>query len=534
MQPDAHTTYVRYRLLRARSEVRLKIKAIVNYRSIHAETRAGGWEMSIEPVQHGLKVTAFKQAVPFYLLNDGAEAVPEHTWHRGYSLGQEAYRGLAEEEDHLLAGRFEILLSPGDSSTLVLSLDETPELDGTAAYRLRQTHEAALLDQAANLAGDNPEVRSLVLAADAFIVRRKLPDEPEGQTVIAGYPWFTDWGRDTMIALPGLTLSTGRPDIARRILETYARYVSKGMLPNRFPEDGQAPEYNTVDAALWYFEAVRSYLQATGDKNLIRSLYPTLSEIIAHYLQGTRFGIRVDPADGLLFAGEPGQQLTWMDAKVGEWVVTPRIGKPVEVNALWYNALRSMETFAVLQELDPGPFRTAADRVKQGFERFWNPDAGFCFDVLDTPEGHDPRLRPNQIFAVSLPFSPLTADRRKAVVDACAAALLTSHGLRSLAVDEHDYTGRYGGPPWERDGAYHQGTVWGWLLGPFIRAHLRVYGDKDLARSYLRPMLANLKAHGLGTLSEIFDGDPPFTPRGAFAQAWTVGEALQAWELTRS
>ncbi|MCI0727616.1 MAG: glycogen debranching protein, partial [Chloroflexi bacterium] len=246
-----------------------------------------------------------------------------------------------------------------------------------------------------------------------------------------------------------------------------------------------------------------------------------------------RYQIHVDPADGLLYAGEPGVQLTWMDAKVGDWVVTPRIGKPVEINALWYNALRVMADFARLLER-PDEEATAYDqlagRVEEGFARFWNEAAGYCYDVLDGPDGHEATLRPNQILAVSLPYSPLPAGRQKAVVDTCARHLLTSHGLRSLAADHPDYIGIYGGNQRKRDAAYHQGTVWSWLIGPFAMAHLRVYGDPEAAQSYLRPLFHHLADHGLGSVSEIFDGDPPFTPRGCPAQAWGVAELLRAWE----
>jgi glycogen debranching enzyme len=254
-----------------------------------------------------------------------------------------------------------------------------------------------------------------------------------------------------------------------------------------------------------------------------------LADIITWHVRGTRYGIRIDPADGLLRAGEPGVQLTWMDAKVADWVVTPRIGKPIEVNALWLNALETMTAFARRLGRPTGEYELLAKRARTSFARFWNPAASYCFDVLDGPNGNEAALRPNQLFAVSLPVSPLTPEQQRAVVDACARRLLTSHGLRSLDPADPAYIGRYGGGPRERDGAYHQGTVWGWLLGPFVLAHLRVYDDPAAAASYLDPMAGHLLAHGLGTASEIFDGDPPHTPRGCIAQAWTVAELLRAW-----
>jgi predicted glycogen debranching enzyme len=302
------------------------------------------------------------------------------------------------------------------------------------------------------------------------------------------------------------------------------------MVPNRFPDAGETPEYNTVDASLWYVEAIRAYHATTGDDRLVRELFPVLAEIVDWHRRGTRYGIHLDHADGLLWAGEEGVQLTWMDAKVGGRVVTPRMGKPVEVNALWYNALRTLVAFARIVKKPAGEYDELAVRAKAGFDRFWNDSLGYCYDVLDGPDGDDPSLRPNQIFAVSLPASPFGWDRQRAIVDVCARHLLTSHGLRSLAPDHPAYVGQYGGDQRSRAAAYHQGTVWGWLLGPFVTAHLKVYRDPVRAQSFLEPMIRHLQSQGLGTLSEVFDGDPPFTPRGCIAQAWTVAELLRAWE----
>lgn len=533
MQPGANTTYVRYDLRRGTGRLTLRIQALVNYRDHHGNTRAGDWKMRVERVKDGLRVTACDDAVPFYLLSAGARAEPQHEWLQGYWLSVERYRGLDALDDHLLAGFFEATLTPGESLTLVASTHPSPDLDGVRAYAERQAHEEQLLSRAQPHLGPMPlPVEQLVLAADQFVVRRGLPGEPEGCSVIAGYPWFGDWGRDTMIALPGLTLVTGRHEVAARILRTFARFVDQGMLPNRFPDQGEAPEYNTVDATLWYFEAIRAYHAATGDDALLRELVPVLHEIVEWHRRGTRYRIRVDPTDGLLYAGAPGVQLTWMDAKVDDWVVTARIGKPVEINALWVNALRIMVEFANQLGRPARYYENLADRAVAGFARFWNPATGYCYDVVDGPQGDDPALRPNQLLAVSLPHSPLDADQQRAVVDTCTRHLLASHGLRSLAPEDPAYVGRYGGDRRQRDGAYHQGTVWGWLIGPFVSAHLRVYGDRDLARSFLQPFVHHLASHGMGTLSEIFDGDAPFTPRGCIAQAWSVAEVLRAWQET--
>ena len=534
MEHGANTTNVRYTLLRGSQPLRLTAKVLANYRDYHSTTHAGDWRMHVEAVPHGLRVAAFEGATPFYLLSSEASAEPAHDWYRNFHLAIASYRGLDDREDHLHAGTFRAQLSTGDSVTLVFSTDPGPNLDGRLAENMCSTRERDLLERWAatdrEAAKEAPAwVRQFVLAADQFIVSRPMATDPEARSVIAGYHWFGDWGRDTMIALPGLTLSTGRPEIARSILRTFARFVDRGMLPNVFPDAGETPEFNTVDATLWYFEAIRQDYASTQDRELLQELFPVLADIVNWHVRGTRYNIHADLADGLLYAGEPGVQLTWMDAKVGDWVVTPRIGKPIEVNALWYNALVTMAGFARVLGLPAAEYESLASRAKAGFGRFWNEQAGYCYDVLDGPEGNDATLRPNQIFAVSLPESPLSPEQQRAVVDICARRLLTSHGLRSLAPDHPQYQGHYGGSPRERDSAYHQGTVWGWLLGPFALAHLRVYGDPVAAASFLEPMADHLKTHGLGSASEIFDGDAPFTPRGCVAQAWTVAEVLRAW-----
>jgi predicted glycogen debranching enzyme len=318
------------------------------------------------------------------------------------------------------------------------------------------------------------------------------------------------------------------------MLSTFARYVDQGMIPNRFPDGGEAPEYNTVDAALWYIEAVRGYVSAAQDDPLLRELFPTLEDILGWYRQGTRYGIGEDPADGLIRAGQAGVQLTWMDAKVGDWVVTPRTGKAVEINALWHNALCAMGALARRLGRPATSWDQLAARVRTSFGRFWNEPAGCCYDVIDGPEGDDPSLRPNQILAVSLPASPLSPERQARVVDACARHLLTSLGLRSLAPHDARYRGTYQGGVVDRDGAYHQGTSWAWLLGPFALAHYRVHHDRDAALAFLEPVRHHLGDHGLGTIAEIFDGDPPHAPRGCIAQAWSVAETLRAWLEIRS
>ncbi len=538
MHQGENTTYVQYTLLRGGQPLGLELKALVNYRDFHSSTHAGDWQMKVEAIEEGVQINAFDGGTPFYLLSAGAEFETRHEWHRDCFLPLAKYRGLDDHEDHLLAAVFSTELALNQSVTLVLTTNTDAQPDGSRAWEEHAEHEKKLFakwtSHDAQAASSAPDwVQPLILAADQFIVRRSLPEEPDGRSIIAGYHWFGDWGRDTMIALPGLTLTTGRTDIARKILLAFARYVDGGMLPNDFPDAGGRPEYNTVDAALWYYEAVRQYFAVTQDRATLVSLFPVLEEMINAHLKGTRYQIHVDQADGLLYAGEPGVQLTWMDAKVGDWVVTPRIGKPVEINALWYNALETMAALAPAAGRSGEPFAKMAAMVKRSFGKFWNSGSGCCFDVIDAPGiGNDATIRPNQIFAVSLPESPLAPEQQRAVVDVCARRLVTSHGLRSLAQEEPGYQGHYGGAPRERDGAYHQGTVWGWLMGPFVLAHLRVYGDHKAAASFLEPLGKQITSHGLGTLSEIFDGDAPFTPRGCIAQAWTVGEVLRAWRAS--
>lgn len=536
MRNGENTTYIQYKLLRASSSIDFELKALVNYRDFHSLTQAGDWRMKIDPVKDGVKVQAFDGALPFYLRSSAATCEPGHEWYHGCYYAEETSRGLDDHEDHLFSALFHAKLEPGASITFVASTEENATLEAETALGERANHEVKLFhywqEKNETLASEAPSwLWQLILAADQFIVSRPLPDEPDGRSIIAGYHWFADWGRDTMIALPGLTLATGRPDVARKILLGFARYVDAGMLPNNFPDAGGTPEYNTVDAALWYFEAVRQYFAGTQDAATLQELFPILAGIIDAHQKGTRFNIHVDAADGLLYAGGPGVQLTWMDAKIGDWVVTPRTGKPVEINALWINALESMAGFARVLGEPAEACEQMATRAKNGFQKFWNQNRGYCFDVIDAPGvATDAALRPNQIFAVSLPVSPLSSEQQKSVVDAFARHLLTSYGLRSLAPFESGYIGHYGGNQRDRDAAYHQGTVWAWLLGPFALAHYRVYRDRKAALRFLEPLGRQIYSSGLGTLSEIFDGHAPFTPRGCIAQAWSVAEVLRAWE----
>jgi predicted glycogen debranching enzyme len=534
MRQGENTTYIRYTLTRAASPVQFYAKALVNYRDFHGSTHAGDWRMRIEPISKGVRIVAYDGAVPFFLKSFEASVETQHTWYRDCFFRLERQRGLDDREDHLFASQFAASLEPGNSLTLIFTTNENAMLDSFKALSDQIARETAVLASFTKAVDSNvsAHLRQFALAADQFIVRRPLPSNPEGHSVIAGYHWFGDWGRDTMIALPGLSLSTGREEMAREILLAFAEFVDGGMLPNNFPDAGGRPEFNTIDAALWYFEAIRQYFQTTADLATLQKLFPILAGMIEAHAEGTRYNIHVDPDDGLLCGGGPGVQLTWMDAKIGDWVVTPRTGKPVEINALWINALESMTQFATALKLPATRFETLGAAAKANFQRFWNPDRNCLYDVLDSPGiGNDAALRPNQILAVSLPLSPLSAEQQKAVVDSCERELLTPFGLRSLGPREPGYIPRYGGGPRERDASYHQGTVWGWLLGPFALAHFRVYRNKSQARRFLESQSQAISTYGLGTLAEIYDGDPPHNPCGCISQAWTVAEFLRAWQL---
>jgi 4-alpha-glucanotransferase len=535
MEPGAHTTYAAWRLQpeTAASEqgFSLRVALLANNRDHHGSTPVGAFDPEIRLDGESIVVSDAGLFSLTIRAPDGKIA-GKRDWYRNFDLFIEAERGLPSEDNHLCVGEATLPLIPGEWRGIVASLESDPSADLAAALGRRLDHDRAIVSTA--LAG-SPAMQQapsciarLALAADAFLFARPLSDEPHGQSVIAGYPWFGDWGRDTMISLPGLTLATGRPDTALRILRTFARFVSQGMLPNVFPGAGDRAEYNTADASLWFFEAWRAYVEATEDTRALREVFPLLCEMIQWHQRGTRYGIGVDPGDGLIKAGAAGVQLTWMDAKVDDWVVTPRMGKPVEINALWYNALRIMSAFAARLGQEDS-FSAPAEAARRGFARFVRADGEGLYDVIDGPNGDDASIRPNQIFAVSLPHSPLAPHDQTRVVAVCRRRLLTAFGLRSLAPDDPAYRPRYGGGVRERDGGYHQGPVWAWLLGPFSLAQYRISGDRAAAQSLLSSICDALEDQGVGTIGEIFDGDAPHHPRGAPAQAWSVACTLDAW-----
>jgi predicted glycogen debranching enzyme len=518
---------VRYRAARP---IRLRLRPFLAFRDYHALAKANGsldGSVRETPGAGGARTLAVRPygGLPeLRIHHSGGAFVLDGAWHRDTEYLEELDRGLDFREDLWRMGTIELPVEPGADGFLIATTDPWSALDRVAVDRVEQAERA-------RRAPRSPDAFSARLdaAAEQFLVQR-ADGTP---TAIAGYPWFTDWGRDTMIALPGLLLARGRLDAAREVIRAFLAHARGGLIPNRFPDRGEVPEYNTVDATLWLFQAVHSYLAAGGDLRLAAEVHPKAREILRCHREGTQHGIRVDPEDGLLVAGDAGAQLTWMDAKVGDWVATPRHGKPVEVNALWYNAHRLAAGWARMagDEAGAAEMEHAAARIAHSFEeRFWDPVTGRLFDVL-LPEGPDRRLRPNQIFAVSLPFPLLDTPRRQAVVRAVERSLLTPVGLRTLAPDERDYQPHYGGGPRERDGAYHQGLVWPWLLGPFIRAYLNAFGRTRATRAHCRSLLSGLERHlaeegCLGSISEILEPEPPHRPVGAPAQAWSVAEIL--------
>ena len=555
-------TFVQYRYLAAEADgaLALSLAPTCLDRDHHSFTRgADDWRFLVDPAPSACTVRAFAGALPYRLIMGPRAAFTpagEWIWHIFHRAEQR--RGLVDTEDVYLPGRFEVALEPGAAATLVLSAEQElpPELaaiggaahEATVAAALdrEQRRCAELLQQAGVGEDSDPFIARLALAADQFIVARPAVNSPVGSgvedmgdppvTVIAGYPWFTDWGRDTMIALPGLTLVTRRYAEARGLLRTFAHYVDQGMIPNRFPDGATTPEYNTVDATLWYVHALGRYLDATQDWDLLRELFPLLEDIIAWHVRGTRYGIGVDASDGLLRAGAPGVQLTWMDAKVGDWVVTPRWGKPVEINALWYAALTHMGEWARRLGRDGASYDVLRQAVERSFlPRFWYEAGGYLYDVVDV-EGRqgalDWSLRPNQLFALALARPLIPETWARSILTLVERELLTPLGLRTLAPDDPRFIGTYAGDQRSRDAAYHQGIVWPWLLGAYADACAWVYGDAARAGALLEPFREHLLAGGIGTISEIAEGVPPYRPCGCIAQAWSVAELLRIATLT--
>jgi predicted glycogen debranching enzyme len=539
-----------FRLLGGGGRVRLRLRPLINFRRLEAplsEALFSGYTLTVRDnryeISAGLDLPTLRLAVensegPTFTADGGSRR--EHFYdieaQRGYDsrgwLWSPGYFAGEIRKDCPLT-----LIAATESwhTVLALSPDDALTFEGERRRRLvGMSAKTAQIGFAAEL----------VLAADAFVITpvgriadgaRARAEGDEVRTMIAGYHWFTDWGRDTMISLEGLTLATGRAIEARWILRTFAHYVRDGLIPNLFPEGQNQGLYHTADATLWFFHALQRYVEHCRDQETLELLVPILKDIVRHHLDGTRFGIKVDPHDGLLTQGAEGYALTWMDAKVGDWVVTPRRGKAVEINALWYNALRLLaDWLRDAQDPEADELAAQADKARGSFNRrFWHAAGSYLYDVVDGENGDDSAFRPNQIFAIALEHPVLDRKYWEAVVTAVRAKLVTPVGLRSLAPGEPDYKPRYFGDLRARDAAYHQGTVWAWLIGPFIDAWLRVNpDDRTAARGFLDGFEPHLAEAGVGSISEVFDAEPPFTPRGCIAQAWSVAEVLRCLQKT--
>jgi predicted glycogen debranching enzyme len=544
-----NTVHITYALVSGDGPVRLDLRPSLHFR--HHEAPVGlpldrPYAVTVVEDQYEISTEGLPELRLLVCGEGGSLTIQPHRV-RQVLYRMEQSRGYESSGDWWSPGHFRIWVGTDAAATLVASTepwDAIRALAPAAALSAEYRRRERLLSLAPEPARVGTPAE-LVLAADQFIIKpagrvedaaRAHAAGDEVRTVIAGYHWFTDWGRDTMISLEGLTLATGRHIEAAYILRTFAHYVRDGLIPNMFPDGQNQGLYHTADATLWYFHALERYVAVTDDRATLRALLPVFRDIADHHVRGTRFGIGIDPADGLLRQGAEGYQLTWMDAKVDGWVVTPRRGKAVEINALWYNALRLLEGW--LREEDDEtaakPIGVLADRVRECFnDRFWNDAGGYLFDLVDGEAGNDDACRPNQLLALSLDHPVLDERRWAPVLDTVRRQLLTPLGLRSLAPAHPDYKRTYDGDLRARDAAYHQGTVWGWLIGPMVDAWMRVYpGDRSGARRLLEGFSDHLGEACIGSVSEIFDAEEPYTPRGCVAQAWSVAEVLRCWVKT--
>nr|HNH21543.1 amylo-alpha-1,6-glucosidase [Ferruginibacter sp.] len=517
-----NTTVLIYDVLKAKNAFSLELLPLYAVRGYHSLLHAND-HINRDAVftDHILKTKSYEGSPDIYIKAPGADHQANPDWFYHFNYAIEKYRGQDFEEDLFSYGCLSVQLKKGDSLGIIISTEDPAGKEAHELLAKESLRRQSLLN---NQPGDKT-IQQLALAADQFIVKRG----DDLKTIIAGYHWFTDWGRDTMISLPGLCLCTGRYSDAKKILAAFAESVSEGMLPNRFQDNGEAPEYNNVDGTLWYFIAVHKYLQATNDKKFVLArILPVLKDIIQWHYNGTRYHIHVDD-DELLYSGEAGVQLTWMDAKVGDWVVTPRTGKAVEIQALWYNALR---IFAALLEMNKekaaaDKMNGKAEQVKTSFlNKFWNAADGYLYDVVDG-DHKDASLRPNQLFAVSLPFTLLEGKQAHSVLKIVEQKLYTPVGLRTLPADDNRYVGVYGGDQLKRDSSYHQGTAWSWLLGAYVDSIIKVKAEKSKAKKVIQNFKYHLEEGCIGSVAEIFDADAPHHPRGCMAQAWGVAEILR-------
>lgn len=522
-----NATVIRYQVHNGTTPAVLTLVPLINCRGHHFITTQEDITFTQQPKDGGVSIKGREELPPLVISSSSGTYIPGGSWYSGMAYAAERERGENPYEDHYIPGHFEISFAPLERKTFTV-LASTEEIDAFDGEELLAAERSRLQGLERQAGYDDHLARRLVRAADAFIVERRSTGK---KTIIAGYHWFADWGRDAMIALPGLTLVTKRFDVAREVLITFAKHLRRGLLPNAFFDGAREPVYNAVDASLWFVHAVYKYQIYTRDLEFVREqLYPVVKDIIHWYMEGTDFNIGME-SDGLISAGSPDIQLTWMDAKVDQWVVTPRQGKAVEINALWYNAVCILNMLSSMIGENPAWPELPA-RIKDNFiKSFWKEENHYLNDVI-TPDGPDDSLRPNQLIAVSLPYSMLTQEMGRKVVRKVWQELYLTYGIRSLSPYNPNYRGIYQGDRLQRDGAYHQGTAWSWLIGPFITAYRRVNNyspeSREQARLFCLPFVDQLRDHGVGYISEIFDADEPAIPRGCIAQAWGVAEVLRA------
>jgi predicted glycogen debranching enzyme len=521
-----NTTVVTYQVRNNDKSIKIRIDALINNRDHHGNTKTGDFNCSQELLDDGVKIDYDINNIKLYLKSDKASYTKSCRWSENMFYFNERQRGLEDFDNHYIPGCFEINIAPKEiiEFSIIASTEDVKELNGESFFIMERQRKEELIER---LPVKDELTKILALACDQFIVKRKSTDTA---TVIAGYPWFTDWGRDTMIALPGLTLSTGRFEEAREMLITFAKYEKDGLIPNMFPDTGVDPIYNTIDATLWYFNAVHKYLEYTGDYEFIRKeIFPSLTSMMKHHINGTQFNIGMDKEDCLMSGGNKDIQLTWMDEKIKDWTVTPRQGKAVEINALWYNAVCVYTELCKQFDLEYSYYEKLADKIKENFiSRFWNRKANYFYDYIDGSE-YNEQIRPNGIIALSLPHTMVNKDMAKSALETAFEKLYTAYGLRSLSCDDSEYKGIFIGGIAERDSAYHQGTVWSWLMGPFLSAVSRWYNDKEFCKNLAFKFFDHLQDRCIGNVSEVFDGNSPHTARACFAQAWGAAELLRAY-----
>ena len=525
MEYGKNTAVVNYKVRSNNKSFKLRIEALVNNRDHHGNTKKGDFTCRQKLIKNGVNIKYDINNIELNLVSDKAKYTAKGEWSKEFLYFDEAERGLKETDYNYNSGYFEIELAANETIefSIIASTEAIKELAGHKYFKAEVDRKKGLLKK---LKYRDEFTEALALACDQFIVKRKSTNTA---TVIAGYPWFTDWGRDTMIALPGLTLCTGRYEEGKEMLLTFAKYLKNGLVPNMFPDDGIDPIYNTIDGTLWYFNAVYKYIEYTGDYDFIeKHIFSHLTDILKQHIEGTDFKIKMDE-DGLLSGGDKTLQLTWMDVKIKDWTVTPRQGKAVEINALWYNAIKAYIELCSKYNVSCDYYQTLAEKVKESFiEKFWDEDKGYLFDYIDGEEKNG-QIRPNAVIAISLPFKILEADNAKKILEVAFEKLYATYGLRSLAYDDEEYKKIYKGDLVARDSAYHQGTIWSWLIGPFITAISYYYKDKELCRQLIEPFYDHVKDRGLGNVSEVFDGNSPYIARGCYAQAWGAAELLRVY-----